>query len=51
MTDSNHLSKLTIQMSCKELQTSCTDLNERIDKRENQLKTAMDVHECLEQVC
>lgn len=50
MTDMSHLSNVTIEMTSKELKRSCTELTEKITKRINQLKTAMDIHEVLDQV-
>ncbi|KXJ20410.1 Guanine nucleotide exchange factor DBS [Exaiptasia diaphana] len=49
MTDMNHLSNVTIEMTSKELKRSCTELTEKIEKRVNQLKTAMDIHEVIDQ--
>ncbi|XP_031555186.1 guanine nucleotide exchange factor DBS-like isoform X2 [Actinia tenebrosa] len=50
LAEKDSLSKRTVKMRCDELSQSCAELNNKIEMREKQLKNAMDIHDCLQQV-
>ena len=45
-----HYSSQTIRLRCRELEKLCDDFEREAQQREENLKKAMDIHECLEQV-
>ena len=50
MTETNEQSKDQIKLKCSEIKVLCDKLHEAVQKREEDLKKAMDIHECLEMV-
>jgi len=50
MIDSNEQAKDSIKMKCDEIRELCDKFDKVAQKREDDLKKAMDIHECLEMV-
>lgn len=50
MIDSNEQSKDSIKMKCDEIRELCDKFDKAAQKRDDDLKKAMDIHECLEMV-
>lgn len=50
MIDSNEQAKDSIKMKCDEIRELCDKFDKAAQKREDDLKKAMDIHECLEMV-
>lgn len=50
MIETNEQSKDQIKLKCSEIKTLCDKFHEAVQKREEDLKKAMDIHECLEMV-
>ena len=51
MIDSSEQAKDAIKMKCDEIRELCDKFDRAAQKREDDLKKAMDIHECLEMVC
>ena len=50
MIESHEQSKESIKMKCDEIKQLCDKFDKAVQKREDDLKKAMDIHECLEMV-
>ena len=50
MIESNDQSKDQIKLKCDEIRELCDKFEKEVQKREDGLKKAMDIHECLEMV-
>ena len=50
MIDSSEQAKDSIKMKCDEIRELCDKFDKAAQKREDDLKKAMDIHECLEMV-
>ena len=50
MIDTNEQAKDSIKMKCDEIRELCDKFDKEAQKREEDLKKAMDIHECLEMV-
>ena len=50
MMEDTHYAVEAIRHRCKELEKLCDDFEKAVQKREENLKKAMDIHQCLEQV-
>ena len=50
MMESNDQSKDQIKLKCDETRELCDKFEKEVQKREEDLKKAMDIHECLEMV-
>ena len=45
-----HYSRESVALRCKELQAMREEFDNKVRRREDALKKAMDIHDCLEQV-
>ena len=50
MIESHEQSKESIKMKCDEIKELCDKFDNAVLKREDDLKKAIDIHECLEMV-
>lgn len=50
MIDANEQSRDSIKMKCDEIRELCDNFDKAAQKREDDLKKAMDIHECLDMV-
>ena len=50
MLENNEQSKDQIKLKCNEISELCNKFEKAVQKREEDLKKAMDIHECLEMV-
>lgn len=50
MVESNDQSKDQIKQKCDEISKLCNEFDKAVQKREEDLKKAIDIHECLEMV-